>query len=247
MAKPTANASRLQKPEEDSAKSWVRPHAAQKARAKKKKFYHVDVCLAASAAAAAAKPSEAPIHVPTLESLAKEPTPNAAPAAASSGAGAWTWTPGKSVDSQDEATHEEDALRRESLAETPEKRAAPAPGVKCAAEAKEQEEVKSFAETPRKCGEGAGGGPEKRTPDAWGKLEARVQPEGEPCGGGEIALGRDPVGWKIRKKFKGWGWLCGTVVGYNSMLERYRVIYYKGHSEDLVLTDLVKVKRTPDA
>ena len=70
---------------------------------------------------------------------------------------------------------------------------------------------------------------------------------GEPCGGGEIPAGTESVGWKIRKKFKGRGWCYGTIVAYNSTLEQYRVVYYKGHSEDLVLTDLVKVKRTPDA
>ena len=223
------------------------PQDAQKVRAKKK-FYHVDVCLAASAPGPAAKPSEvpkAPISVPTLESLAKEPTPNAAPAATSSGAGAWTWTPSESLD---ETTHEEDALRRESLAETPEKHATAAPEVMCATEAaakEEEEAAKKIAETPRKGGTGAGGGPEKRKPDAWGELEAGVQPVGEPCGGGEIPAGTESVGWKIRKKFKGRGWLYGTVVAYSSKLEQYRVVYYKGHSENLVLKDLVKVKHSP--
>ena len=242
---------RVQKPEEDSTNSWVWPHgwqqAAQKARAKK--FYHVDVCLAASAIAA--KPSEAskaPNHVRNLEPLAKESTPNAAPAATSSGAGAWTWTPATSVD---EATHEEDALRRESLADAPEKHATAAPAVMCSTEAaakEEEEEAKSFAETPRKGGKGGkgeGGGLEKRKPDAWGELEAGVQPEGEPCSGGEIPAGTESVGWKIRKKFKGRGWLYGTVVAYSSKLEQYRVVYYKGHSENLVLKDLVKVKHSP--
>ncbi|KAJ1475924.1 hypothetical protein T484DRAFT_1908815 [Baffinella frigidus] len=92
--------------------------------------------------------------------------------------------------------------------------------------------------------EGGGGGGDgasakEEEEDAGGEAEKR---EAVRCGAGEVAPGSDPIGWKIRKSFAGFGWFYGEVVAYNSTIEQYRVIYYKGHSEDLVMPELVKVK-----